>query len=224
MDTVRCYGFAFGRYKGERENRCWWCWSLFFLICYTVGRLAVPTRDVDCKYVGVCSPPARWGSLDFDIGATPPPSSAYSSSYYFFSFAPGVLLLQLVVTVGFNCCEPHREVQLHLGTPGSQPYRQLRMQLIASSGGSWARLGPSTCQKDCQIECPNICQIEQNARIDARKNVRKPVRKNVRIYIYIVIYIYTYTVHICHVYEFYIMCRKLIMSEQCVRVGITRSK
>jgi hypothetical protein len=44
------------------------------------------------------------------------------------------------------------------------------MQLMASSGGSWARLGPS------KIECPNICQIEQNARIDAGKNVRIDVR------------------------------------------------
>ena len=44
-------------------------------------------------------------------------SSAYSSSY--FSFAPGVLLLQLGVTVGFNCCE-HRELRLHLGTPGPE--------------------------------------------------------------------------------------------------------
>ena len=41
-----------------------------------------------------------------------------SSCSYFFSFAPGVPLLQLLVTVGFTCCKPYRELQMQLGTPG----------------------------------------------------------------------------------------------------------
>ena len=148
MNTVGCYGFVFDRYKGERENRriyqrvcCWWCWSRFFFICYTIEmsglfgnswkmledhwRSAVPMRDVDCKDVGVCSLPASWRSLDFRSGATPP------------SLLPPTLPPTSPLLLVCSSCS---SAWLWVSIVAS----------IASSGCIWARLDPNTCQIECQ--------------------------------------------------------------------------
>jgi hypothetical protein len=70
-----------------------------------------------------------------------------------------VLLLQLVVTVGFNCCEPHREVQLHLGTPGPEHMPERlpdRMSEHMPNRTECQNRCRKECQKACQKECQNI--------------------------------------------------------------------
>ena len=81
------------------------------------------------------SPPARWGSLDFNKGATPSRR---------------------------DC--GHQPIASHIASFGCS-WARLGLNPIASSGGSSARLGPNTCQIKCQNRCQIECQKEcQNNR------------------------------------------------------------
>ena len=143
----------------ETDSRCWWCWSWSFLIYFdmpvgvvwrkiigNIWKSAVPTRDADCK--DVCSPPVGWGSLDSNNGATPP---------FLLALPPtSSPLLQVCSSCGSSW--PWVSICVN----SSEPYRQLRMQLIASFGGSWACLDSNTGRREwknwCQKECQNRCQ------------------------------------------------------------------
>ena len=136
-----------------------------------------------------------------------------------------------------------RELWRQLGTPGPE-----HMPERLPDRTSEHMPNRTECQNRCQKECQKACQKEcQKACQKECQNIYIYMYV-LYIYIYIIIviiiiviiitititiiinyyycyyFIYTYTVHICHVYEIYMMCRKLILSEQCVRVGITRSK
>lgn len=102
--------------------------------------------QIPIAYINSCTstpsecffPPARWRSLGFNKCLTCFFTlwfSAYSSSQsYFFPFVPRMLFLQLVVTVGFTCCEPYRELQMQWRMSGPELH-------IASSGCWGTRLG-----------------------------------------------------------------------------------
>ena len=111
------------------------------------------------------SPPARWGSLDLNKGATPHLLFLYSLR---FSSSRALLVLflllcQLVVSVG----SARSKCQKLIAT-SSSVWARVAPNLTASSGCSWARMGPNrdqegsqnSCQKECQIKCQKICQIE----------------------------------------------------------------
>ena len=108
-------------------------------------------------------------------------SSAFSSFYsYFFSFPPGVLLLQLVVTVGFICCEPFRKLRDAVEHAWTRT-------LSWAAGHTWARThaGENARQnvRICQLEWYRMVKKSgrSNIRTYLRLHARKNGRKNVRI-------------------------------------------
>ena len=144
-----------------------------------------------------CSPPARWGSLDFNKGATPSPSNLH------LHLLPATSPLRLVWS-SCSCCEAYREPRMHCSANSVSRaleaaahawartlYRALRMQLhtpapklfIASSGGScarlgpnfivrsgcsWARLGPNTYQRERQTKGQNMSMSDRTERMPDR--------------------------------------------------------
>ena len=103
------------------------------------------------------SPPARWGSLDFNKGvpASLTPTHSYSLLPSFSS--PRLLLCHLVA-------EPYHQLRMQLGTPEPELYS-------ASSGGSWARLGPNCISR--ALEAFEHAWAGTHARENARKSAKQ---------------------------------------------------
>ena len=102
------------------------------------------------------SPPTRWGSLDFNEGATPPPSSPPpSSSPLPLAPTPAPSCPHLRLLSALSCCQ----LVVTAGcaseqwrAPGPEPMPERRPDRMPER--------MSGCQIECQKECENTCQIE----------------------------------------------------------------
>lgn len=113
---------------------------------------------------------ARSGSRDFHRRC----SSFFFpfSSYYFFSFAPCVLLSQLVVTACFTRCEPRRKIIRHAWT--RMHARNVRIDV--KSNARWnVRICAAMNVRQNQMSKQNARMhglTDLSARIVARKNAK----------------------------------------------------
>ena len=100
------------------------------------------------------SPPATWGSLDLNKGAT---TSSPSSSSWTLARAPDAVGCAWTQTL-------HRELRMQWAAPGLELYISRDPNSIwwapDAVGHAWTRTHARECQIDCQTECQNICQTE----------------------------------------------------------------
>ena len=101
------------------------------------------------------SPPARWGSLDFNKGGTLElihsslPPSLHPSLLR--SFTPHLVTMDAAGHAWMWIL--YRQLWMQMGMPGPKVH-------IASAGCCGGLLDPNRCQRECQRECQNRYQIE----------------------------------------------------------------